>query len=330
MRRVLVTGAGGFVGRHLTAELVRRLDEGDRIVALTHGDGPTPSARCETRPLDLLDAAATRGLVEEVRPTHVVHLAARSSVQGAAGAPEETWRVNLVGSLHLAEAVRRHAAGATLLFVSSGEVYGRAFLSGRPLGEGEVPQPANAYARTKLAGEMMLADVLPSETRLVVIRAFNHTGPGQDERFVLPSFAGQIARVEAAGGAGVIEVGDLTASRDFLDVRDVVAAYRGLILRSDALPRRVLYNVASGTTRRIADILDGLRALAEAEIEVRVAPDRLRPSEIPVASADPGLIRRDTGWEPVVPWDETLRSLMAEARRRSGSGGPTGRGGGAG
>ena len=321
MKRVLVTGAGGFVGRHALRALAAKVAPRDRLAAIGRAPMTGIPAEVETREIDLLDTASLAAFLATFRPTHVLHLAAVSSVQQAAGSPAETWRVNLVGLLNLVEALAGEAPGATFLFVSSGEVYGRAFLTGSPLAEDVVPQPVSAYARTKLAGEMMLADLLPAAgIKLIVLRPFNHVGPGQNERFVLASFAGQIARIEAGQSPAVIEVGDLSAARDFLDVRDVVAVYAALIARSDAVGDRTLYNVSSGVSRRTGDILAEMRALARVPVDVQVSPGRLRRSEIPTASGDSSALTAAIGWRPAVPWAETLQAIMQDARDRVGVG----------
>ena len=317
MRRILITGAGGFVGRHALAALQASHSHGDRLLGIGRELPRHAPDGVELRAVDLLDAAALNGIVRAFAPTHVLHLAALASVAQASGSPAETWRGNIVGLLNLAEAIARGEPDATLVFASSGEVYGRSFLTGLPLTETAVPEPANAYARTKLAGEAMLGDILPAVgARLIVARPFNHIGPGQDERFVVASFASQIARIEAGLSPPVLEVGDLTAQRDFLDVADVVAAYAALIEASAELPAKSLFNVASGVARPVADLLAGLVAAARVPFEVRVSPNRLRPSEIPTASGDASALAQATGWTPRVALTEALAAILDDARQR--------------
>ncbi len=317
MPRILITGVGGFVGRHAVRVLAGAQAPGDALAGIglhvpdMAQDGVTLAG------IDLLDGPTLTRFIADFAPTHVLHLAGLSSVGQAGGAPADTWRVNLMGSLGLAEAVAAGAPGSTLLFASSGEVYGRAFLAGGALDETAVPQPANTYARTKLAGEGLLADVLPAAgIRLVTLRPFNHIGPGQDERFVVASFAGQIARIEAGLAEPVLEVGDLTARRDFLDVGDVVAAYAAVIRGSDELEAHAVFNIASGRARPISDLLDGLRERARVPFEIRVAADRLRPSEIPTASGDAAALTRATGWEPRIALADSLTRILDDARAR--------------
>lgn len=314
MLRVLITGVGGFVGRHALSALRRELPLGSRVAGIGRHLPETAPDGVELAPIDLLDAPVLSAFVAEFAPTHILHLAALSSVRQAGDAPGETWRVNLVGLLNLAEAVARGAPDATFLFASSGEVYGRSFLSGVALDETAHPEPGNAYARTKLAGEGLLADVLPASARLVVLRPFNHIGAGQDERFVIASFSAQIARIEAGRAPPVLEVGDLSARRDFLDVADIVAAYVTLIHGTHDLPSRCVFNVASGVARPISELLDGLRAEARVPFEIRVAADRLRPSEIPTASGDATALARAIGWAPRIGLRDCLVSILDHAR----------------
>jgi GDP-4-dehydro-6-deoxy-D-mannose reductase len=314
MRRILVTGANGFVGRHLVPALNRSLASGDHILGIGRGDGSLIAKEAEYRQLDLLDAEATRALIADYRPTDVLHLAAVASVQVANGSPAETWNVNFNGTFNLAQALARQVEGGRFYFVSSSEVYGRSFKIGTALGETAVPEPASAYGRSKLATEFMLNDVLGADIKLVVFRPFNHTGPGQDERFVVPSFAGQIARLELGGRDPFIEVGDLSAQRDFLDVRDVVEAYRQVVFSPVPPPHRALYNICSEKPRKIAEILETLRQYAKVQFEIRVMSERLRPSEIPIAWGDHSAITQMFGWRPQTDFSETLRLILDDAR----------------
>ncbi len=214
-------------------------------------------------------------------------------------------------------ACARAAPAATLFFVSSSEVYGRSFLAG-PVGEDAPLQPMNVYARSKAAAEQVLADVLPAAARLIVARSFNHTGPGQDERFVLPSFAAQIARIEAHRQPAEIRVGDLDAARDFLDVRDVCRAYVALIEAAPALPARSVFNVASGSSRSIRSLLEILASQSSARFAVVVDDTRLRSVEIPNAVGRNDRLRAAVDWTPIHPIDETLAALLQRARERVG------------
>lgn len=315
-RRVLVTGAAGFVGRHALEALSRA--GVDALLGVGRGVAPALPAGAAFRAVDLADRNGLADCLRAFRPSHVLHLAAQASVGQALGAGLETWRTNVAGLLNLAEALMAEAPAACLVFASSSEVYGRAFLAGMPVNEDVVPQPVGVYARTKRAGEEMLADVLAgSGVRLIILRPFNHTGPGQDERFVVPAFAHQIARIETGRMPPRLAVGNLEAHREFLDVRDVVRAYAQVIGASEQITSGTVLNVASGAPRMIASVLEDLTRLARVPFEVAIDPGRMRPSEIPLAAGDASRLRAATGWAEQVPWSETLASVLADARAQA-------------
>ena len=312
-RRILVTGATGFVGRHVMAALRAELRPGEALLGVGRGaKAALPGTAFQA--LELTDRVAVRACLAAFAPTQVLHLAALSSVGQAAGAVAETWQVNVGGLLNLAEAVASETPGATFVFASSGEVYGRAFLSGAALDEDAAPEPTNSYARSKWVGEQILQDMLGGGD-LRVLRPFNHTGAGQDERFVVASFAGQIARIEAGLAPPRLEVGNLSARREFLDVRDVVSAYLA-VLGAEGVASGTVFNVASGAPRTVASVLEDLRGLARVSFEVAVSPERLRPVEIAVAAGDAGRLRAATGWAPATTWARTLRGVLSAARRK--------------
>ncbi len=298
--RVLVTGGQGFVGRRLVARL-RSLGVEIHVGAVSGVALDAPY--CGVVPFDLEDAASVDEAVARVRPDLVVHLAAQSSVGQAAGDEATTWAVNVDGSGRLAEAVIRHSPEALFLFPSSAEVYGAAFLDGMATEETK-PKPVSVYARSKLAAEEVLKSTL-SRSRLIITRPANHSGAGQDVRFVLPSFAAQIR-----SGAQQIRVGNLSAERDFLHVDDVIDAMLSLVMASHRLPSHATFNIASGRTWRIAVLLDKLIEMAGGDIKIVVDPDRLRPAEIPVAALSTALIGEATGWRPSRSVEQILRELL--------------------
>ncbi|MFL5948501.1 MAG: GDP-mannose 4,6-dehydratase [Gaiellaceae bacterium] len=277
MDRVLVTGSAGFVGRHLRAEL------GDAFVAY---DG------------DVLDSAALSAAVKEVDA--VVHLAAASSVGRSFGDAAEVWRTNVLGTVNVVEAMRAEAPSARLLLASSGEVYGRAEVVPTP--EEAPVAPVSPYAASKAAAELACIGV-----DAVVARAFPHTGPGQDERFAVGSWAAQLARLRSEGG-GTLRVGDLEVERDLTDVRDVCRAYRLLL---DAPVGT--YNVCSGRTVPLSRVVDVLVAAAGVPVTVERDDERLRPAEIRVLAGDPSKLHTATGWEPEIPLERTLGDALEAA-----------------
>jgi len=300
-----VTGAGGFVGRYLVRALAARFAS-LRITCLEHGRaGSSPFSVTG----DLTDRAATARLVDELRPDLVLHLAAQSSVGASSNAGGVTWAANAAGSIFLAEAIAKHARGATILNVSSSEVYGWSFLDGAA-SETTPLKPVSVYARSKAAGEAAFTDILASETRLITVRPFNHTGPGQDERFVVPAFAAQIARIERGDQVPIISVGNLDAERELLDVRDVIEAYLLLIMKSPELPTRSVFNIARGRAVRIRDILEKLVNFSRVPLEVAADPARMRASDIPCARGDATKLMEQIGWEPKISVEQTLQETL--------------------
>lgn len=288
---VLVTGAGGFVGRHLLAEL------GGRAVA----------GRA-----DVTDGDALAAELREVAPAAVCHLAAATSVAESWQRGAETWRVNVLGTVALLDAVRAEAPEARTLVVSTGEVYGPT--PHGPAGEETPVAPLSPYAASKAAAELAATRAARAEKLdVVVARPFQHAGPGQDERFAIGSWTARIARLERAGG-GELEVGDLTVRRDLTDVRDVTRAYR--LLLDPATPAGT-YNVCSGRTVELATVLDTLVRLAREPVEVRDNPALRRPVDVPVLAGDPARLEAATGWRAEIPLEQTLADALDEARRRA-------------
>jgi GDP-4-dehydro-6-deoxy-D-mannose reductase len=285
---ILVTGAGGFVGGYLTSEL---------------GHTAVPSQA------DVTDSVAIAQEIAKVTPSAVVHLAAFSSVAGSWENPVEVWRVNTLGTVALLEAVRAERPAARVLVVSTGEVYGRSEVLPTP--EDEPRRPLSPYAASKAAAELACERAARADgLDIVVARAFPHVGPGQDERFAVASWAAQIASLEARGG-GTLAVGDLSVERDLTDVRDVVRAYRFLLEPSVGAGT---YNVASGRTVRLAEVIQTLVGLARCPVTVEVDEKRLRQGDIQVLSGDAGRLMEATGWSPTIPLEQTLADTLSAAR----------------
>jgi GDP-4-dehydro-6-deoxy-D-mannose reductase len=299
-RRVLITGASGFVGRHLQPLL----------------QASFPDAQLFTAHVDVADHQATSQTVRTARPDACVHLAAVTTVADARHDPDRAWQINLHGTLNLARAVLAHATDCRLIFASSAEIYGRSFETGQPLDETALPAPMNSYAATKAAADLALGAMAQEGLRVVRLRLFNHTGPGQLESFVLPAFARQIALIEAGRQAPPLRVGGLDSRRDFLDVRDVCAAYVACLGRGHELAPATIINIASGVPRRIGDILGTLLDLAGLRTEIAADAARLRGTEIMSASGDRTRAGNLLGWAPAIPWEQTLADVLADWRAR--------------
>jgi GDP-4-dehydro-6-deoxy-D-mannose reductase len=292
-----VTGAAGFVGRHLVAHLE---SIGDAVVAWGQGEGA----------IDIRDAEAVAEGMRAARPDAVIHLAAIAAPAQARANPREAWDVNLIGTLNLAQATLAHAPSAAFVFVGSSECYGLAFNSSRqPLSEDAPLQPATPYGATKAAADIMIGQMARDGLRALRMRPFNHTGAGQEPTYVVSDFARQIAVLEKQGG-GTLRVGNLHVLRDFLSVRDVVDAYaRAAHLPAERL-RGEAVNISTGRPVSVGDVLDELVAAARTPVRVEIDEARVRPQEIAVASGDGSRAKALLGWEPQIPLSRTLAEVL--------------------
>jgi GDP-4-dehydro-6-deoxy-D-mannose reductase len=317
--RVLITGAGGFVGRTLTDYLRSELPNAE-LHGTQHPDHhETLQAGVERHPINLCDPNATRALIEAVRPDHIYHLAGQAFVPRSFEDPWESIENNVRGQLNLTLACIAFGLKPRFLIAGSAEIYGA--VTRVPISEDAPLVPNSPYSVSKAAQDMLGYQYHVShDIPFLRARAFNHFGPGQSDRFVAPAFAMQVARIEAGLQEPVMRVGDLSAKRDFTDVRDVVRAYKLLIDRGEA---GGAYNIASGQARSIRDVLDILLSLTDAKIDIQLDPARLRPSAIPVLEGDITRITNATGWTPQIPFETTLRDLLDDCRRRVASDHPT-------
>ncbi len=298
--RALVTGAHGFVGRHLVAHLEAC---GDEVSTVDHtGDDP----------VDITDGGAVERAVKSAAPDAVYHLAGWADVGASWSDPVGVLRVNAEGTLNVLRACE--AAGVErVLAVASADVYGIVTEADLPLTESSPLRPTSPYAASKAAADALaLQAFLGHGLGVVRVRPFNHLGPGQSERFVAPAIAARIARAER-DGSDQIPVGNLSARRDLTDVRDVVRAYRLLIERGT--PGEV-YNLCSGRDISIQELADQLVALAHRPVALVPDPALLRPVDLPVLRGDATKLRTATGWAPEIPVERTLADLLDDMRAR--------------
>lgn len=301
--RVLVTGAEGFVGAHL----VRCLRQaGHEVVpGVLAPESVSDSGEGDQVALDVEREEVVRAVVQEVDPDAVVHLAGFSNVGASWQDLATTFRVNVLGTENV---VRACDERVRVLLASSAEVYGKVATEDLPLTEEAPLAPSTPYAMSKAAAERIAL-----ARGAVVVRSFNLIGTGQSPRFALPSFAQQLARIDAGQQAPKIRVGNLEARRDFVHVEDGVEGYLRL-LEADLAEEARIFNVASGSPVAMADALDRLIRISGVEVEIEQDPARLRPSDVPEISGDASRLR-DLGWAPTRGVDAALEDLWQAARK---------------
>lgn len=315
MRRILVTGASGFVGGHLR-DALRAAFPKARLLAATRGEA-VPGWD-EAVVLDLLDPASCSTALRAAKPDAVVHLAALAEVAASFRDPFLTWRTNLFGTLTLATATLAAAPEAPFVFASSAEVYGLSFQDGRALAEDAPLRPANPYAASKAAADIAVGEMALRGLRAVRVRPFNHTGAGQAEAFVVAAFARQVALIAAGRQEPVMRVGALDRWRDFLDVADVCAGYVAVLRRADALAPGTVFNLASGAPRHVGGILADLIRLGGIAPHIEQDAVRLRPTDVMRTEGNAAAARAALGWAPQVPWETTLRTVLTDWQARIG------------
>ncbi len=314
---VLITGAGGFVGGHLLEHLRRSFPD-----AALHGTllneaehrAALDAFQCHLRVIDLCDPDAVRDLVAALRPDWIFHLAGQAYVPRSFEAPWETLENNIRSTLNLLEALRHQKLPARILVVSSAEIYGNAKPETLPLDETATLIPSSPYSVSKIAQDMLAWQYTRAHQVFTVrARPFNHIGPGQNARFAAADWASQIAEAEAGRRAPVVEVGNLSAARDFTDVRDVVRAYT--LMLEHGQPGDV-FNVCTGQAHTMQSILKTLVSLSAVPVQVREVPERVRPVDIPVLYGTYERLRQRTGWAPRFTIEQSLRDVLDEWRGR--------------
>ncbi len=314
--RVLITGITGFVGSHL-AELA--LEKGAEVFGTYRWRSRMDNiqhllTKVRLIECDLRDANSVRSALKEAKPDWIFHLAAQSFVPASWSAPADTMHSNVIGTVNLFEAVRHLELDCRIQVAGSSEEYGLQFEDELPIKETNPLRPLSPYAVSKIAQDMLGWQYCRSYGMFIVrTRAFNHSGPRRGEVFVDSGFAWQIARIEAGLQEPVIYVGNLEAKRDFTDVRDVVRAY--WLALEKGQPGEV-YNICSGKAWSIREVLDMLLGMAKVKVEVRQDPTRMRPSDVPVLLGDNTKFRTQTGWEPTIPYEQTLQDMLDYWRER--------------
>lgn len=300
--KVLIFGIGGFVGPYLAQEFIHAGYD-------VYGCGSQKSEHLPSEvtyeAVDLMDSDAVLKIVSNVRPDMIVNLAAISSVGASWSIPQTTITVNVVGALNILEAARKQCVMPKVLFIGSSEEYE---FSHEPIRETDPLNANNPYGISKVTQERF-ASLYREQYGMKVycVRPFNHTGVGQKDTFVLPSFCKQAAEIEKSGKPGVIRVGNLSAKRDFSHVKDIVRAYR-MIIESDDCTK--IYNVGYGKAYGLDQILAYIISLSSQKITVEVDPERFRPVDTPVVCCNRSLIKTELGWEPEYSVFDALKEMF--------------------
>lgn len=310
--RALITGITGFAGSHLAEYLLA--EHPDVEVYGTHrwrsrmDNVEHLRSRVKLLEADLRDYTSMHAALERSRPDAIFHLAAQSFVPSSWTAPNETLTTNVAGQTNLFEAVRALRLDPVIQIACSSEQYGLVLPGETPIKETNPLRPLSPYAVSKVTQDYLGYQYFQSYgLKVVRTRGFNHTGPRRGHVFVTSNFCSQVAAIELGLQEPVIRVGNIEAIRDFTDVRDMVRAYWLAVTR--AKPGEV-YNIASGHGIRIRELLERLIALGNVEVRIEVDPERLRPSDVEVLIGDASKFKADTGWEPRIPFDQTLRDLL--------------------
>lgn len=320
--RALITGITGFAGSHL-AEYLLAHQPHVQVFGTRRWRSPLDNLtnvidKVELIETELRDYQSVHSCLAKSRPDLIFHLAAQSFVPTSWNAPTETLDTNIIGQTNIFEAVRALGLDPVIQIACSSEEYGLVHPEETPIKETNDLRPLSPYAVSKVGQDYLAYQYFMSYgIKAIRTRGFNHTGPRRGDVFVTSNFAKQLAQIKHGKKEPVIHVGNLDALRDFTDVRDMVRAY--WLATQKGKPGEV-YNIATGQGILIKDMLQKLITLAEVEVEVRPDPARMRPSDVEILLGDSTKFRNDTGWQPEIPFDVTLRDLFAYWVERIGSG----------
>ena len=304
--KALIIGAAGFVGGYLADHLQKEC--GWSVCVTKMSQEVCSIENVEVYDLDILEKNAIEQLLEQVAPDYIFHLAAQSSVAVSWKRPDLTVDVNIKGCVNVLEAVRKMEKKPRVLLIGSGEEYGRVKQEENPVKETQMLHPGNIYAATKVCQNMIgkiYADAYQMD--IMMVRAFNHIGPKQAPLFVVSDFCKQVAEIEKGQKEPVMYVGNLSAMRDFTDVRDIVRAYAMLIQKGKA---GETYNVGSGTAIQIRELLNKILKLSTKEIKVEIDEKKLRPVDVKIVEADVSKLVEETGWKRRFELEDTLKDIL--------------------
>lgn len=314
---ILITGANGFVGRHLVETLLQIGIAPKQILSLSNSK-ESPRKSVKHIWADIEDRSIIRATVGDLQPRSIIHLAAIAHPGTAETNIQKSWSINVLGTLNIAEAIMDLSPECHLVFSSSSEVYGRsANLVPMPISEEAPLRPMSVYGSTKAAADIMLNQLARKGLRTTVFRSFNHTGPGQVTDYVVPAFAHQVAEIMDGLRQPTLSVGNLDSVRDFLDVRDVVHAYALAATLPFSRQRPTSLNLCSGIGRTIQSVVHDLSLLAGFEIKILMDPVRQRPSEVPELIGNNIAIQQAFGWSPQFEFNQTLVDVLESFRKKA-------------
>lgn len=304
--KALIIGAAGFVGKYLLAHLSETYPWQLYATKLPQEDIQFDHATILD--LNILEKEDILHTLKEIQPDYIFHLAAQSSVALSWKKPALTVDINIKGCLNLLDAIREADLSPKILLIGSGEEYGHISSENIPVSEGTLPRPGNIYAATKVC-QNMIGSIYAQAYHMdvMLVRAFNHIGPEQAPAFVVSDFCKQVAEIEKGNSEPVIRVGNLSAKRDFTDVRDVVRAYGLLIQHGQA---GETYNIGSGHAIAIQELLDRILQLSNSNITVETDMNKLRPVDVPIIEADISKLQACISWKPEIPLDQTLLETL--------------------
>ena len=310
MKRALITGISGFAGSHLAEFL---LNEGIEVYGMIRWRSKLDNVthikdRLKLLETDIRDGHSVQRAIEESTPDYVFHLASQSFVPMSWRAPADTMETNVIGTIHLLEAIRQIKCDPVIQIAGSSEEYGMVYPDELPIKETNPLRPLSPYGVSKVAEDLLGCQYYRSYgLKIVVTRAFNHTGPRRGEVFVSSSFSKQIAEIEKGLIEPIIYAGNLSAKRDFSDVRDVVKAYWLAVTKCEY---GEVYNICSGKERTVQSVLDLLLGMTNQKVEVKQDPSRMRPSDVDILQGDCTKFKEKTGWKPQIPFQKTIKDLL--------------------
>ncbi len=312
MKKVLITGVTGFVGKHLSNHLL--IDKSYELIGTFRSESSIETLdeikdQIVLKKVDLNDAKDVESLILTTKPDVIFHLAAQASPSKSFSHPVETFTNNIVSEFSLLDTIKQHKMEhVRVVIISSADIYGVITPSDIPVDENTPLRPATPYAVSKIAQDFLsYQHYLAYKLDIVRLRPYNHIGPGQKEGYVVSDFAKQIAEIEKGEKDTEIIVGNLQAKRDFTDVRDMVKAYRLAIEKGIS---GEVYNLGSGVSHKIEDVLQTLLSFSSKKITVKVDEARFRPIDVPEIRCDSSKFQKLTGWEPTIPFENTLEDIL--------------------